>query len=234
MKTKLFILSLAISLLCSCSNTAPKQDSEAQVQKIDLQDMNLKGKVKQLQENTYRAVEKNGEIQKGDINSSITYIFNDQGNKMEENVYYKGTLYKKITYKYDDTGKMIEENWYNPNGSKITYNCKYDAKGNKIELHVYSTDGNLDMKQTYKYDTKGNKIEMNVYIGDNGSLDSKYTYKYDDKGDKMEENEYRKDGSLDYKCTYKHEYDKNLNWIKQTEYKNGAPNKITEREIEYF
>ncbi len=234
MKTKLFILSLAISLLCSCSGTVQKQNNEAQEQKNDLKDMNLKGQVKQLQENTYDAVEKFGEIQKGDINSSITYIFNDKGNKMEENVYYKGSLYKKITYKYDDKGKMIEENWYKPDGSKITYNCKYDDKRNKTEMNVYDSNGILDSKHTYKFNDKGNKIEWNEYGYDlnGGIIDSnKITYKYDEKGNKMEEDW---SGSLSYKYTYKYEYEKNLNWIKQSQYKGDKCKTITEREITYY
>ena len=67
-----------------------------------------------------------------------------------------------------------------------------------------------------------------------GSLRSKDTYKYDEKGNKIEENMYNSDGSLRSKYTYKYEFDKQGNWIKKIEFKDGIPEYILERQYEYY
>ena len=185
--------------------------------KNDLTEENLKGKVKSITENTYEAVEKFGQIEKGDVlvDSSAVYtddghfkIYNEKGNKIEENYYNSnGRLYSKTTYKYDEKGNMIEDNFYDSNDGSLIYKntYKYDEKGNKIEEYHYDEDGKFNYKYTYKYDEKGNNIEKNNYDS-NGRLDSKYTY----------------------------EYDKNNNWTQRIEYKNTIPHRITERIIEYY
>ena len=204
---KIILATLSVLCLVSCNQSEKKND---------LTEENLKGKVKSITENTYEAVDKFGQIEKGDVlvDSSAVYtddghfkIYNEKGNKIEENYYNSnGSLIYKNTYKYDEKGNIIEENYYNSNGrlySKTTY--KYDEKGNKIEEYHYDEDGKFNYKYTYKYDEKGNNIEKNNYDS-NGRLDSKYTY----------------------------EYAKNNNWTQRIEYKNTIPHRITERIIEYY
>ena len=205
---KIILAILSVLCLVSCNQSEKKND---------LTEENLKGKVKSITENTYEAVDKFGQIEKGDVivDSSAVYtddgrfkIYNEKGNKIEENYYNSnGRLYSKTTYKYDEKGNMIEDNFYD------------------------SDDGSLIYKNTYKYDEKGNKIEEYHYDED-GKFNYKYTYKYDEKGNIIEENHYDSNGRLDSKYTY--EYDKNNNWIQRIEYKNTIPHRITERIIEYY
>ena len=185
--------------------------------KNDLTEENLKGKVKSITENTYEAVNKFGQIEKGDILVDSSAVYTDDG-------------HFKI---YNEKGNKIEENYYNSNGSLIYKNTyKYDEKGNMIEDNFYdSNDGSLIYKNTYKYDEKGNKIEEYHYDED-GKFNYKYTYKYDEKGNNIEKNNYDSNGKLDSKYTY--EYDKNNNWTQRIEYKNTIPHRITERIIEYY
>ena len=122
--------------------------------KNDLTEENLKGKVKSIKETTYKAVDKFEQIEKGDVLNNYFNIYNEKGNKIEDNFYDSdGNLSSKDTYEYDEKGNKIEENWYN-------------------------SDGSLDSKYTYKYDEKGNIIEEN-YHNSNGRLYEKHTYKYE-------------------------------------------------------
>ena len=205
---KIILVILSVLCLVSCNQSEKKND---------LTEENLKGKVKSITENTYEAVDKFGQIEKGDVlvDSSAVYtddghfkIYNEKGNKIEENYYNSnGRLYSKTTYKYDEKGNMIEDNFYDSDDGSLIYKntYKYDEKGNKIEEYHYDEDGKFNYKYTYKYDEKGNNIEKNNYDS-NGRLDSKYTY----------------------------EYDKNNNWTQRIEYKNTIPHRITERIIEYY
>ena len=206
---KIILVILSVLCLVSCNQSEKKND---------LTEENLKGKVKSITENTYEAVDKFGQIEKGDVLVDSSAVYTDDGRF-------------KI---YNEKGNKIEENYYNSNGSLIYKNTyKYDEKGNKIEENYYNSNGRLYSKTTYKYDEKGNKIEEYHYDED-GKFNYKYTYKYDEKGNKIEENWYDSDGSLYEKHTYKYEYDKNNNWTQRIQYKNTIPLNITERIIEYY
>ena len=197
------VLTIVLAMLCLAS-------CEKSTQKNDLAELKLKGKIKSIREIPYEAVEKFGEVVKGDaldgFGENLQITFNEKGNKLEENFFNSdGSLNSKYTYKYDDKGNKIELNSFNSDGrlsSKLTY--KYDDKGNIIELNSFNPDGKLDFKLTYKYDDKGNQIESN-YFNSDGSLNSKYTYKYDDKGNQIESNYFNSDGMLYYKNTYKYD-----------------------------
>ena len=224
---KIILVILSVLCLVSCNQSEKKND---------LTEENLKGKVKSIKETLYEAVDKFGQIEKGDVLNNYFNIYNEKGNKIEENRYDSdGSLYFKDTYKYDEKGNKIEENRYNSDGSlysKTTY--KYDEKGNMIEDNFYdSDDGSFIYKNTYKYDEKGNKIEEYHYDED-GKFIYKNTYKYDEKGNIIEEKIYHSDGRFGNTYTYKYEYDKNNNWTQRIKYKNTIPRRITERIIEYY
>ena len=204
---KIILVILSVLCLVSCNQSEKKND---------LTEENLKGKVKSITENTYEAVDKLGQIEKGDVLVDSSAVYTDDGRF-------------KI---YNEKGNKIEENYYNSNGRLIYKNTyKYDEKGNKIEENYYNSNGRLYSKTTYKYDEKGNKIE-DYHYDEDGKFNYKYTYKYDEKGNIIEENHYDSNGRLDSKYTY--EYDKNNNWTQRIEYKNTIPHRITERIIEYY
>ena len=110
--------------------------------KNDLTEENLKGKVKSIKETTYEAVDKFGQIEKGNVfydrfsllfNSPFTIIYNEKGNKIEKNYYNSdGSLKSKTTYKYDKKGNNIEYNICYSDGSldKTTYKYKYEYDKN--------------------------------------------------------------------------------------------------------
>ena len=230
------VLTIVLAMLCLAS-------CEKSTQKNDLAELKLNGKVKSIREIPYEAVEKFGEVAKGDaldiIGENLQITFNEKGNKLEENSFNSdGSLNSKYTYKYDDKGNKIESNLFNSDGrfsGMLTY--KYDDKGNQIEANSFNSDGSLFSKYTYKYDDKGNQIEKN-YFNSDGRLFYKYTYKYDDKGNKIESNLLNSDVNLDDKYTYKYTYDQQGNWIQRIAYKvkNGVekPSQIVERTIEYY
>ena len=162
------VLTIVLAMLCSAS-------CEKSTQKNDLAELKLNGKIKSIREIPYEAVEKFGEVVKGDAlggfgNLQIT--FNEKGNKLEENSFnLDGSLFSKYTYKYDDKGNKLEENFFNSDGSLSSkYTYKYDDKGNQIEENSFNSDGNLDDKYTYKYtyDQQGNWIQRIAYKVKNG------------------------------------------------------------------
>jgi len=89
------------------------------------------------------------------------------------------------------------------------------------------------MRITYKYDKNGNNIELIGYDSD-GSVEGKITYKYDEQGNPIEGYLYNLDGSLAEEYTSQYEYDEQKNWTKKIEFRNDVPQRITEREYQYY
>ncbi len=138
------VLTIVLAMLCSAS-------CEKSTQKNDLAELKLNGKIKSIREIPYEAVEKFGEVVKGDAlggfgNLQIT--FNEKGNKLEENSFnLDGSLFSKYTYKYDDKGNQIEENSFNSDGNlddKYTYKYTYDQQGNWIQRIAYKVKNGVE------------------------------------------------------------------------------------------
>ena len=230
---KIILATLSVLYLVSYGQLEKKSEK-----KNDLTEENLKGKVKSIKETTYKAVDKFGQIKKGNVfydgfSSPFTIIYNEKGNQIKICRYDKyGKIDNKNTYKYDEKGNIIEHNTYDDGRLVFKDIYKYDEKGNKIEKNHYYYDGRLDYKTTYKYDEKGNNIEENIYDYDYDGYGSKYTYKYDEKGNNIEKNYYGSNGRLDYKNTYKYD-EKGNNIEENTYYYDDRPIENYSYEYEY-
>jgi hypothetical protein len=231
----------------------------AQTQKFSLKEMNLKGRVKEISEISYKTVDNNGKTEKAARTGNAAIIFFNGNGSMISRKWFDsdGSLSRKDTCKYDDNGHLVEMNWYYPDGKlerKTTY--AYDSSNQRlIETKSYKGDGNLDERSVFRYAKNRNMIDELIYDknGDrSGSKNFQYdslwnlsqesintftffknVYKYDDNGNVLEK--IRSDtgpGSRTY--TYKYENDRTGNWIKKDELMNGASSLITERVITYF
>lgn len=183
----------------------------------------LSGEVKSVRETSFEAVERFGNIEKGEIKAYMysTYkVFGQHGNMIEKTIYKSdSSLYLKNLFKYDNKGNKIEEIWYYPSGDidrKMTY--KYDEQGDMTEFNSYSSTGELytSSKHIYKYDDQGNMIEIRSYYDNNFDVYSLDLYKYDDKGNMIEYIWYHFDGSLQKKEHYL--YDDNGNMIEKKDF----------------
>ena len=184
-------------------------------------------------------IETNSYDPDGNLDGKYIYAYdNKKGNKTEMTSYNPdGSSDEKCTYKYDGLGNLIQEIWYGPD-DKISkkYIYKYDDKGNEISMNRYDSHDSLICKDSYKNDDKGEKIEWNHYNlspPTDGSLSKKVIFKYDEKGNINVQNIYLADGS--FECySYKYDYKRKGNWKKETIYRNGLPEYITERKVKYY
>ena len=207
----------------------------------DLDKANLNGEVKSIYTTSFEAIEKFGEIEKGDKRWQKSYesdnksIYNDNGNRIEDNKYDKdGELTNKWKGKYDVNENLIEGKYYDEDGElSFKWKFKYDDNGNLIESNGYDKDGELTSKYKSKYDVNGNLIESIRYDED-GELRIKLKFKYDDNGNQIEEKNYDEDGELENKYIYEYKFDDKENWIQKTIFKDDKPTFIIEREIKYY
>lgn len=214
---KLILLTIGISILLG-SCTSSKED----IKENDWKQYKLSDKVKSLKATTYKAVEKFGEIEKGDIIPSFEnkqLVFNLEGKITEENLYDSdGGLLHKDEYKYDMKGIIIEINRYDSDGSLFEKTLsKNDEKGNLVESNIYDSDGNLSSKIVFKCDKEGKINEYNIYDSD-GNLEQKYLIKYDKEGNQVELNLYDSDGSH----STKNKYDEKGNQVEMIVYRSDG------------
>jgi hypothetical protein len=166
--------------------------------------------------------------------TNIKYKY-EGNNVMEENQYNSdGSVLLMYIYKYDNNGNELEWNTKDTDGTvKHFQTYTYDDNGNCTENSEYDDNGNAKGKEISKFDAKGNAIEFIKYNAD-GSLDSRTTEVYDDAGNATESYRYDATGKLVMKNTYKYEFDKIGNIIKEIVYTNGKAANVTEYQITYY
>ncbi len=228
----LIVAVLLMTFLISCMS------KDINKEETDISEMKLKGAVKSIGEYSYIAYEKFGKIIKGKrdrefFDSDFFIVFDEKGNKIEENSYDSdGKLFSKKLYKYDKKGNEIEQSMYTSKGVLSSrFVTKYNEDGNKIE-EKYSTDLNkykkikLKWRNTFKYNEEGKIIEENRY--EKGEeLTNKIIYKYNDSGNLTEKNRYDADGNPISKRIYS--YDDQGNVVEYKVFEEG----ILDRRVIY-
>lgn len=250
---KINIHSIAVSLLglllltTGCSNPKGKPKTN------DLQNMKLNGPVKSIIEKEYLAVDKFGEVLKGDIEGheqqnfskngfrteELSFgpndfvarrtIYNEKGERKESYDYAEDrSIEEKTEFVYNDDGLIVKENCFNSEGKIIrAVILKYNEAGEEVERSTYDENGNLDRKEVTNYNENGKIAEKKTYKSD-GSLESRFTCDYNQKGD-MTFKYYNEDGELTLENNYI--YDENGNTVQENSASTGAYLNYTSKQL---
>ena len=187
--------------------------------KTDLQTLALQGKVKQMIELQYFAVEKFGKVEKGDPYRQdgwdVVMDFNERG------------CYSKITY-IDSYGQNVGYTDY-----------LYNEQNELYSEHNYDAEGGFSDKRNYSYDEKKRAYEI-LLINSSDGLNGSVLLDYDDKENTVTESTYNARGKLLNKEVRKmdknglpietkiYNGEKNLvNYRKETFDKNGLRTELT-------
>jgi hypothetical protein len=164
----IILLSTLLVLLSGCTGK----------KKNDWDNLFLKGKVKQIIELQYLAVEKFGKIEKGDLYRQSDWdkiiIFDEKG------------YYSEITY-LSSYGETVGRTDYT-----------YTPNGNLLVEQNYDAEGGFSDKKQYFYDDKGRVNDILMFNNAGGSRGSKII-RYDDKNSEVTISTYNFSGMLTYK-----------------------------------
>lgn len=189
-----------------------------------------------LKGNQIERLEHYSDSGKTKIGITEIYKVDEKGNKIEEDCYWgnKDSLNYKAYIKNNERGQELEKVYYDEKGKLHTKVVRvYDDKGNQLEFQIYNCD-TLKNKYTWKWDNRDNEIESCNYKKD-GKLASKDTWKYDDKGFMIEDDYIGTASSrITRHFTYYENIDKEGNWHRSIELMDGKPESIVERVIEYY
>jgi len=226
--SKLFLGTSVIFSLFSCKNDFIDND---------LTNENLKGKVKSYTQFVYEAIDRFGEIKKGEIRGGVSQNesrkYNKDGNKTEITHYnVDGSSDYKFIYLFDEIENIKSTLTFDSEGElKRKTLQKYGENRNLIEVEESKYSRLLGSEKTrtiFKYDNKNNCIEESEY-NSSGVLKTKIICKNDHKGNRVEEKKYSGDGKT--MGTKIYQYDSNRNIIIEDTYisKGSLPNQVRSR-----
>jgi hypothetical protein len=191
-----------------------------EVRDQDWKRLRLQGKVKSMQETTYKAVdlEKSKAEGKNQIYTYISYSFNKKG-KQTEVIAYDHNEQIKFIYEYNEQNKSTkttEYTWTRGGKPKFAHIRKYyyDSKDSLVAEIERDSNGNLRHKILYEFDSRGYKTKTAHYDA-NDSLWQEVTAEYDKKGNKLWDNVYYRDNT---KRFTRYEYDNEGREIKSKVY----------------
>ena len=155
--------------------------------KTDIEKFSLKGKVKQLTEMQYYAVDKFGKAEKGDAfrEEGWDFImeFNEMGNfgKVTQ-IDVEGKEVGHTEYVYNQDGNLIIENNYDAEGGFSNRNVfGYDDKKRIKEIIRFSDSDNITQSRILEYNEKDMTITTVSYSG-GGAFQGKEIKKLDKNG----------------------------------------------------
>jgi hypothetical protein len=163
--------------------------SSAQIDTICITRLNLNGNVKKVSEFTFKAIDKLGTIQKGEMvdekfsidneyrKTNISYSFNEKTLQTEYAEYWNPTSIKKIknySYLNGNISDTFEKMLFSDATITIKEIFKYNGIG-LVESCIRYRNDNLFEKYLYTYDTKNN-ITKELNIDSNGDIEKETTY----------------------------------------------------------
>jgi hypothetical protein len=162
----------------------------------DLQKENLIGKIKSMTETRKSRYE----------DEKYEYQYNEKGNLVSQNYYFKGKFRTKTQYTYDTRGFLTAMKAVDSSGKLVEKeNYINDAKGNVLQVTHTDYEYNSAEIKTYKRDLKGYVTEYSEKDAKTGKIREKTTYNRDAKGTVIFE--YKNLANKDYiKTNYKPKY----------------------------
>lgn len=155
----------------------------AQIDTIKIEKLCVKGKIQNIKEFTFKAINKMGNIVKGDIckdvfaiddeyrKSNHSYSFDRSGNQIQKTKYWSPTSIKSTQIYTYLNGKIVESN----------------------EKMIFS-DQTISIKRIFKYNIS--KLLSSCLRYRNGILLDKYVYEYDNKGNIVSEKQIDSEGNI--------------------------------------
>jgi hypothetical protein len=246
---KSICLLIAVFILFSCK-------PEKLHLKSDLAASNLKGSVWKIDKTIHETGKTCGCVLKTDCNQS-KYVYNEKGNLLAwYTIDEYGIINDSTNYKYNKQGVCSEILMYSKSkpagkqtpvmkGGRLTGYKIYNENGKleNILNYVYSGDDITDEKTLNEKGEVTGSVQKEILNGqvvaqtekdNNGNAIRKSSYKRNANNDVTECLTVIAKDNKEFKLTYEFEYDGAGNWIKQTQFFDGAIINIILRNIEYY
>jgi len=190
----------------------------------------FKGRVKKVATETAELKNESGNWIESKPLPASTETFDEVGNLVRSETYWKGQPYAIYEYFFLDGARVVKITNLAPANEgggvgpgpkappdprytfKLIY--KHDNKGNRSEELKYGNDTSLRVRTAYLYDDKGNKVESASHLPNAKEASRRTLSSYDDKGNVVDETVYI-GTNIVVKQSYTYEFDSSGNWIKR-------------------
>ena len=228
MKTKISVFSILLFIAIG---------SFAQFKTLTLADLDMKGKVKSVNETTYLGVLKFGDLTKGNKTTYSEEKFNKEGLATKRDYTYYDEDGKKEdgfiqSFTFDKKNQLVELEEEDVEEEELyRYKLTNDAQGKVQVMDVLSKKGKLIFRHKFKYNSAGKVIEEVKYDSD-GNPNEKITTSYSSDGKRHEEIIFDKSDKIKEKNIYV--FDERGNKIESTNFtfKSGKMDEYT-RQFKY-
>ncbi|MBR9861558.1 hypothetical protein GYB22_12605 [bacterium] len=179
MQLKSIQLLLVLFVIASCSSKKNKTIT-------DLEEMNLKGQVKSLQEQMYEGVEEAGRIMPGEamsgLGSSAEYLFNPKGYLSFERQVISAVSTMEYRYEYDNADRLNKKVMMDDNDKVVQFWLyEYSDDGYLIKRVRYDDHSNKEMIMSQTQDEKG-RVKQQFAKGITQNINQSWIYSYDNQG----------------------------------------------------
>ena len=123
--------------------------------------------------------EKMLKIKNGKDTTQVSFVFDEEGNLVEERSYFRGKEQPAVFYYYDEQKRLTDIVRYNERAQRLIpdYIFEYDANG-RIATMLVTSEGDYQ-KWFYTYDEKGLKAKDECYSKSKALIGKiQYQYKY--------------------------------------------------------
>ena len=138
-------------ILCSMFFTG--SFAQKAILQTDVQEMNLKAKVKSVRNTVYSTIEKDGKIVKDKMDDVYLIKYDKDGNQIENIVYdLNGNIKYATETKYSKPGLRTQHLFKNEKNETTTkWVYEYDVNDYLVKETAYNSSGNIDEQNNYTY-----------------------------------------------------------------------------------
>jgi len=141
---------------------------------------------------------------------------------------------RNCDFSYTD-GNLTEVRMFNGVDGPLVARVIYDylTDGSRPKFQIFNSRNMASGYTEFGYNKNG-ILEQSKVFSANGTQIFIFENKFNKKGERISSHMQNFANGLLQDYTYKHEYDKNGNWIKIIFYKDNGPNYLRIRDIKYF
>lgn len=148
------------------------------------------------------------------IETKITYAYDDEGRLKEQVNYYAADTPAEVTYyKYDDDGRLMQEEVHYPDDSKMIKSFAFYPDSNSEAITTMDENHTVEEKEIKRYDEQNRLIAQESYDGKN-KLQEKTVFAYNDQSQLIEETTLTKKGKVRSKKQFSYDEAGNRTEIK--------------------
>jgi len=217
MKTITFVFIMAMAIIVGCSQKKPEKKTTLNCGEYGFSPEILKGNVKTFKEQNYWAIEKDGEIKKGDLitwkeidsvsfSHSFIVYFDNSGSVTRYDLLNDVNRIKFSSIFTYASGKCIRRDDIPTDSTKLSWFLQpkywiplsYDVLGHLISGADFRTKADTLMeRQISTYDDQGNVTKMDFFDSRNNKWESR-AFAYDSKGNVTQMKFFGRNDSLVY------------------------------------